>query len=347
MNIADFDYDLPSSQIAQAPTAERSASRLLDASRGDLIQDRIFAELPSILKSDDLLIMNNTRVLPARLFGRKAGNGGRVEILIERLIGRRECIAQIRASKAPRSGSRLVSDTGTEFLVDDWGSGFKRLRLVGEKDLKLVLELEGHVPLPPYIRRAVAPEDRDRYQTVYACESGAVAAPTAGLHFDHELLAELQGRGIRIEYLTLHVGAGTFQPIRVADFRNYQLHSEWVSVSERVVEAIAETRFRGGSVVAIGTTVVRALESAARTGQLVPKIGDTDLFITPGFRFRVVDILITNFHLPRSSLLVLVSAFAGLEEIRKIYAHAIEQKYRFYSYGDAMRIERKRGRREI
>ena len=274
------------------------------------------------------------------MFARKAPSGGQVEILIERQIGDDQCLAQIRASKGPTVGTCLVTSMGSKFVTEGRDGPFYRLRIESKEGLAVVLDREGEVPLPPYIRRSPNRDDRSRYQTIYATVPGAIAAPTAGLHFDKVLFSTLKQRGITTEFITLHVGAGTFQPIRTEHVRDHQMHSEWISVPERVIEAVERTRRRGGRVVAVGTTVVRALESAARTGELISMEGDTDLYIIPGFHFRVVDTLITNFHLPKSSLLVLVSAFAGLEAVQKIYSHAIDKGYRFYSYGDAMCVQK-------
>jgi S-adenosylmethionine:tRNA ribosyltransferase-isomerase len=340
MKSSIFNYELSAEKIAQTPLSCRSASRLLDFDSEGSIRDRYFSDLPLILGPNDLLVLNNTSVLPARIIAHKESSGGQVEILIERLIGDHQCLAQIRASKSPKVGARLVTPMGTKFLTKEHDGHFYRLSIESNDGLLAILEREGEIPLPPYIRRSPNSADRCQYQTIYARVPGAIAAPTAGLHFDKDLFSNLEQRGIAIEYVTLHVGAGTFQPIRAEYVRDHKMHSEWISVPERVIEAIEKTRCRGGRVVAVGTTVVRALESAARTGELISMRGDTDLYIQPGFKFRVVDTLITNFHLPKSSLLVLVSAFAGLEAVRKIYSHAIDNDYRFYSYGDAMRVER-------
>ena len=340
MKSSIFDYELSSDRIAQTPTNRRSASRLLDFEVDGSIRDRYFSDLPSMLDSNDLLVLNNTWVLSARMFARKAPSGGQVEILIERQIGDDQCLAQIRASKGPTVGTCLVTSMGSKFVTEGRDGPFYRLRIESKDGLAVVMDREGEVPLPPYIRRSPNRDDRSRYQTIYATVPGAIAAPTAGLHFDKVLFSTLKQRGIATEFITLHVGAGTFQPIRAEHVRDHQMHSEWISVPERVIEAVERTRRRGGRVVAVGTTVVRALESAARTGELISMEGDTDLYIIPGFHFRVVDTLITNFHLPKSSLLVLVSAFAGLEAVQKIYSHAIDKGYRFYSYGDAMCVQK-------
>jgi S-adenosylmethionine:tRNA ribosyltransferase-isomerase len=338
--VADFDYKLPSELIAQQPAAERSASRLLDG-RGTWPADRVFRDLPELLAPGDLIVFNDTRVLKARLYGHK-DSGGAVEALVERVLPGHEVLAHLRASKPARPGTRLQFADGA-FGADVLGRGgpddsLFHLRFDGEP-LGL-LEAYGHVPLPPYITHADSPQDAERYQTVFAERPGAVAAPTASLHFDAEVLARLAERGVQNARVTLHVGAGTFQPVRVDDLAQHRMHSEWFEVGEDVVAAVAATRARGGRVAAAGTTTLRALESAALSGTLAAGARETDLFITPGFTFRVVDLLVTNFHLPRSTLLMLVSAFAGYEQVRALYRHAVEARYRFFSYGDAMLIER-------
>lgn len=337
LTLADFDYTLPPELIAQAPLASRSASRLLVV-QGLAATDASFAELSNWLRPGDLLVMNDSRVLHARLRGRKA-SGGQVEVLVERVLDQSEVLAQVRASKTPRAGSRLLLEDQLEVEVLAREGEFYRLRFPG--DALELIERHGRLPLPPYIERAAAAPDEERYQTVYAREKGSVAAPTAGLHFDPDLLARLRDMGVHIAYVTLHVGAGTFQPVRVDDLARHRMHTERYLLPAETLDAITAARARGGRVVAVGTTSLRALESAARDG--APKVGagDTALFITPGFQFRVVDMLITNFHLPKSTLLMLVSAFAGLEEIRAAYRHAIAARYRFFSYGDAMLLTRK------
>jgi S-adenosylmethionine:tRNA ribosyltransferase-isomerase len=342
MRTDDFDFDLPQELIAQFPASERRASRLLclDGTNGSL-RDGWFRELPELLGPDDLLIFNDTRVIKARLTGHKA-SGGKVEALIERVLGSHEALAQVRASKTPKPGQRLIFSGTIECeMVERRGDMFL-LRFHDTRPLLELLEHHGTLPLPPYIQHAPGRLDEERYQTVYARRPGAVAAPTAGLHFDQAMLDELAMRGIRIVHVTLHVGAGTFQPVRVDNIADHRMHSECYEVPQATVDAIMDTRRHGGRVTAIGTTTLRALESAARNGCLVAGSGETDIFITPGFEFRVVDRLLTNFHLPRSTLLMLVSAFAGLEHIRHAYAHAIAQHYRFFSYGDAMLIDRAR-----
>jgi len=333
---SDFHYDLPPELIAQAPLPERSASRLLvvppaPASFSDLgIRD-----LPQLLQPGDLLVFNDTRVIPARLFGAKA-TGGRVEILIERLLPGNEARAQIGASKSPRPGSRIALDAGGEAEVLGRDGEFYRLRFHVSESLEGWLLHAGRLPLPPYIHRDPDAADDERYQTVFARETGAVAAPTAGLHFDQALLDALHARGVESGHVTLHVGAGTFQPVRVDELSEHRMHSEWLNVGAALVEQVRRTRANGGRVVAVGTTVVRALESALRDGELQPFAGETSIFILPGYRIRSVDALLTNFHLPESTLLMLVSAFAGRQRIMAAYAHAIRERYRFFSYGDAM-----------
>jgi S-adenosylmethionine:tRNA ribosyltransferase-isomerase len=338
-SIEEFDYALPPELIAQQPSPTRSASRLLWVS-GDSLQDRVFSDLPRELHPGDLLVFNDTRVIKARLRGEKA-SGGRVEVLIERVLSEREALAQVRASKPPRAGSRLLLAGRIDVEVLGREGEFYALRFPADPPLQQVLELHGSVPLPPYIRHAAAAEDERRYQTVYARVAGAVAAPTAGLHFDAPLLAALARRRVESAFLTLHVGAGTFQPLRVAKLAEHRMHSERYEIPQATVTAIETAKRRGGQVIAVGTTTLRCLEaSAARHGAPAAGEAETDLFITPGFGFRVADRLVTNFHLPKSTLLVLVSAFAGIDTIRRAYAHAIERHYRFFSYGDAMLLDR-------
>ena len=336
--LSDFDFALPPELIAQHPAAERSASRLLDAT-GPAPVDRVFRELPALLVPGDLLIFNDTRVIKARLLGSK-DSGGAVEALVERVLPAHEVLAHLRASKTPRPGSRLrFVGGGASFEADVLGRGgphnsLFHLRFPAEP--LALLERHGHVPLPPYITHADDAEDERRYQTVFAARPGAVAAPTAALHFDAALLEALRERGVGTANVTLHVGAGTFQPVRTENLAEHRMHSEWFEVSEATVAAIARTRAGGGRIVAVGTTTLRALESAAQGGTLQAGSRETDIFITPGFPFRVVDRLVTNFHLPKSTLLMLVSAFAGHATMQALYRHAIEQRYRFFSYGDAM-----------
>ncbi|VAX09604.1 S-adenosylmethionine:tRNA ribosyltransferase-isomerase [hydrothermal vent metagenome] len=341
MKLSDFNYQLPDALIAQYPAAERTASRLLclDGNNGERV-DRQFAELENLLHPGDLLVMNDTRVIPARLFGRKE-TGGQLEVLVERVLDMYHLLAHVRASKSPKTGSHLIfSDTVEAEMLERVGDLFK-LRFSDRTDsargVMAILDELGHMPLPPYIRREDEPDfDRERYQTVYARRKGAVAAPTAGLHFDNLMLDKLREQGISTACVTLHVGAGTFQPVRVENIANHHMHSEWLEVSDEVCVQIVQTRAQGGRVIAVGTTSVRCLETAALSGTLGAFSGDTDIFITPGFEFKVVDALITNFHLPESTLLMLVSAFAGYENIMHAYEHAVAEHYRFFSYGDAM-----------
>lgn len=337
MQLSDFDYPLPEELIAQHPPAERSGSRLLQLLEGQP-RDRRFTDLPELLREGDLLVFNDTRVMSARLFGHKQ-TGGRVEILIERLLGPREALAHVRASKSPGTGSRLQV-AGYELEVTGRRETLFQLRLA-ESDFHALMAEHGHMPLPPYIQREDGDFDQERYQTVYAREAGAVAAPTAGLHFDQAMLKILGERGVETAQVTLHVGAGTFQPVRVEHLDQHVMHEEWLQVSARVCAQVEETRRRGGRVVAVGTTSVRSLETAAASGELGPYQGETRLFIRPGYRFRVVDCLLTNFHLPKSTLLMLVSAFAGHAEVMSAYRHAVTHRYRFFSYGDAMFLERR------
>lgn len=336
MQVSDFDYELPRELIAQTPLERRSASRLLalDGASGE-ISDWRFPDLPDMLRPGDLLVFNDTRVIPARLFGRKA-SGGRVELLVERVLDEHRVLGQLRASKSPKPGSRIMLDGAGEAEVLKRHADLSELRFLSDVPVFDLLERHGHVPLPPYIERADGADDRERYQTVYASRPGAVAAPTAGLHFDAELLDRLRERGVEQSFVTLHVGAGTFQPVRVSDLRDHRMHAERVEVAEPVCRAVAACRERAGRVIAVGTTSVRSLEAAAAGGELRPFNGETDLFITPGYRFRVVDALITNFHLPESTLLMLVCAFGGYEPVLEAYRHAVETRYRFFSYGDAM-----------
>ncbi len=337
MKRTDFNYELPAGLIAQMPLEKRSASRLLCLDReSGKVHDRSFRDLPELLNPGDLLVFNNTQVIPARLFAKKS-TGGRVEILLERLLDEQQCLAQVRASKAPKQGGQLILEDGSVLQVLGREHGFFHLQAVNV-DLLDCLERMGHVPLPPYITREDQASDRRRYQTVYAQIPGAVAAPTAGLHFDQETLERLSDSRIESASVTLHVGAGTFQPVRVDNIEDHQMHSEWLDVSQSTCDAIADTRERGGRVIAVGTTAVRSLETAAGDGQLKPFRGDSRIFIYPPYRFRVVDGMITNFHLPESTLLMLVSAFAGRHNTLAAYRHAVEQQYRFFSYGDAMLV---------
>lgn len=337
MKRSDFQYQLPAELIAQFPLPERRASRLLWLSReSGTVEDRVFGDLPDLLREGDLLVMNNTRVIPARLYARK-DSGGRAEILVERLAGEFECLAQLRASKTPKAGSGLVLEDGARLAVQGRLGEFFVLHSGVTPMADLVSRL-GHMPLPPYIQRADDAADRERYQTVYARVPGAVAAPTAGLHFDAAMLEALERRGVQAAEVTLHVGAGTFQPVRVENIEEHRMHAEYLEVDETCCAAVAAARARGGRVIAVGTTAVRSLETAAAQGPLRPFRGDSRLFIYPGYRFRVIDGMITNFHLPESTLLMLVCAFAGTEAVLSAYRHAISQEYRFFSYGDAMLV---------
>ncbi|MAR90731.1 MAG: tRNA preQ1(34) S-adenosylmethionine ribosyltransferase-isomerase QueA [Pseudomonadota bacterium] len=336
MQRTDFHYQLPERLIARYPAQQRADSRLLCLGRdsGEL-QDQRFRDLPRWLRAGDLLVFNDTRVIPARIFGRKE-TGGQVEVLVERVTGPDSCLAHVRASKAPKSGSRIL--VGEDSLVMEGRQGdLFRLRLARGRLLDWLQQV-GHMPLPPYIDRSDEPLDQSRYQTVYARQPGAVAAPTAGLHFDEAMLARLAAQGVASAFVTLHVGAGTFQPVRAEDIRQHVMHSEWLQVSAATAAQVQATRQQGGRVIAVGTTAVRSLETAARDGEVKPFEGDTDIFIYPGYEFRAVDGLITNFHLPESTLIMLVSAFAGREAVLNAYRHAVAQEYRFFSYGDAMLI---------
>ena len=342
MRTEDFDFRLPPDLIAQFPTEERRASRLLALDgRDGILQDRLFADLPKYVQPNDVIIFNDTRVIKARVFGTK-DSGGQVEMMLERVLDERHAMAQIRASHAPKPDSRIVINPEASFVVLERQGEMYKLRLEADLPLLEWLELHGSLPLPPYISRQSTATDEARYQTVYASKPGAVAAPTAGLHFDQAMLDELSALGAQIAYVTLHVGAGTFQPVRVDDVRQHQMHSEWYHVPESTVAAIAQAKAHGGRVLAVGTTSMRALESAAAGGSLQAGYGDTNIFIIPGYRFRVVERLLTNFHLPKSTLFMLVCAFGGMVNLKLAYRHAIEERYRFFSYGDAMLIEREK-----
>ncbi|TFW33801.1 tRNA preQ1(34) S-adenosylmethionine ribosyltransferase-isomerase QueA [Massilia horti] len=330
--LSDFDFDLPPERIAQLPLLERTASRLLQLD-GAQITDRHFADIVDQLQPGDVLVMNNTRVLKARFFGVKE-TGGQVEVLVERVLDTRTVLAQVRASKSPKPGTRIRLADAFEVTAGERAGEFFTLHFEG--DVFELIEAHGRLPLPPYIEHAADEFDEQRYQTVYSKEPGAVAAPTAGLHFDQPLLEKIAAKGVKIAYVTLHVGAGTFQPVRVEDLREHKMHSEWYTIPSATVDAVRNARAAGRDVVAVGTTSLRALESASQSGELAAGSNDTALFITPGYRFKTVTRLITNFHLPKSTLMMLVSAFAGYDEIRNAYAHAIANEYRFFSYGDAM-----------
>ena len=337
MQLSDFDYQLPEQLIAQAPLAERSASRLLLVDpKGDQLLDKRFIDLADLVESGDLLVFNDTRVIPARLFGRKQ-SGGKVEVMVERIVDDETLLAHIRASKAPKPGAGLILENEIECTMRAREGDLFVLQQ-GSKPWIALLEQYGHVPLPPYIQRTDTDIDHQRYQTVFASNPGAVAAPTAGLHFDDTMLESLRRRGVRLAQITLHVGAGTFQPVRGDDIDSHVMHPERIDVDASVVEAIKQTRQRGRRVIAVGTTVVRSLETAASTGKLLPFRGESTLFIKPGYVFNTFDAMLTNFHLPKSTLLMLVSAYAGTDLIRRAYAHAVAEQYRFFSYGDAMFI---------
>lgn len=338
MRLSDFDYDLPGELIAQFPASERTTSRLLHIEGANLM-DRMFASLPDLVATGDVMVFNDTQVIKARLFGQKS-TGGQVEILVERLLPDNEALAFVRASKTPKSGSRIQLTPAIEFEVLGRKDDLFHLRCHASTSLLDVLDRHGRLPLPPYITHDPDTTDESRYQTVYARQAGAVAAPTAGLHFDEAMLARLDKIGVKRATVTLHVGAGTFQPVRVENLSEHKMHSERYTVPEKTVALINRARSEGRKVMAVGTTSLRALESAAISGELEAGESETNLFITPGFQFNVVDRLLTNFHLPKSTLLMLVSAFGGYENIRRAYRHAIEQRYRFFSYGDAMLIER-------
>jgi S-adenosylmethionine:tRNA ribosyltransferase-isomerase len=334
-SLSDFDFDLPQELVAQVPLPERSASRLLlvEGEHGERLADRTFTDIVELLAPGDLLVFNNTRVLKARFFGVKE-TGGKVEVLVERVLDQRSVHAQVRASKSPPAGSRIRLADAFDVTVGERAGEF--YTLVFPDDVFTLIEAHGRLPLPPYIEHAANAQDEQRYQTVYAKEPGAVAAPTAGLHFDEALLRRLQDKGVRFAYVTLHVGAGTFQPVRVENLAEHQMHSEWYTIPQETVDAVQAARAAGRDVIAVGTTSLRALESASQDGALAAGSADTRLFITPGYRFHTVTRLVTNFHLPKSTLLMLVSAFAGFDAMRAAYRHAIAKRYRFFSYGDAM-----------
>ena len=340
MRTTDFDFYLTDELIAQFPATERTASKLLklDGKTGQL-RDEKFIDLPQFISPGDLLVFNNTKVIKARLAGAKA-TGGQIEALIERVIDTHHALAHIKSSRSPKPGSKLLFANAFEAEVIERQDDLFLLKIHSETDLLDLLDQYGSLPLPPYITHAADAHDDERYQTVFAKQPGAVAAPTAGLHFDDAMLERLKLHGVNFAYLTLHVGAGTFQPVRVDDIREHKMHTELYSVPSETVALIQATKAQGKKVTAIGTTALRALESAARSGELMAGAGETDIFITPGYQFKVVERLLTNFHLPKSTLLMLVSAFAGLTHIQQAYQHAIAKKYRFFSYGDAMLIER-------
>ncbi|MCL1094949.1 tRNA preQ1(34) S-adenosylmethionine ribosyltransferase-isomerase QueA [Shewanella kaireitica] len=343
MRVADFSFELPDELIARYPTAERTASRLLslDGNSGALA-DLQFTAILEKVQPGDLMVFNNTRVIPARLFGKKQ-SGGKLEILVERMLDDKRILAHVRCSKSPKVDNIICLDNGYEMKMCARHDALFELELQSDKTILEVLEEVGHMPLPPYIDRPDEDADKERYQTVYNQTPGAVAAPTAGLHFDDAMLTALKDKGVNTAFVTLHVGAGTFQPVRVDEILDHKMHSEWAEVSQDVVDLIASTKANGHRVIAVGTTSVRSLESAAKASaaELEAFSGDTDIFIYPGYQFQVVDAMVTNFHLPESTLIMLLSAFAGFDEVKNAYQHAIAQKYRFFSYGDAMFVTKK------
>ena len=341
MQLSDFQFHLPDELIAQYPPEQRGSSRLLCLERAaGKFRDQVFTELPGLLKQEDLLVFNNTRVIPARLFAQKA-SGGKVEILVERVLDEDTMLCQLKASKSPGAGSHIQLEDGSALLVLERQDNFYKLGNTspGSGSLLQKIETLGHMPLPPYIKREDEQIDAERYQTIYARHAGAVAAPTAGLHFSEQIMEQLKQQGIRTAFVTLHVGAGTFQPVRAEKVEDHKMHCEWFCVDDTVCEQVRLTRESGGRVIAVGTTSVRCLESACdENGEISPFTGDTNIFIYPGYTFRCVDALITNFHLPESTLLMLVSALAGKQNILRAYRHAVDESYRFFSYGDAMFI---------
>lgn len=339
MRTDEFDYTLPERLIAQHPPEYRGSSRLLYA-HGEILEDLLFADLLSLIRPDDVLVLNDTRVIKARLSGSKE-SGGKIEVLVERVLDEHEVLAQVRASHAPRAGSVLRLGKGLRAAVLGRQGEFFRLRFEHEQNVYALLDQHGQLPLPPYITHAPDAEDEQRYQTVFASVAGAVAAPTAGLHFDEGMLQALRDKGVHIAYVTLHVAAGTFQPVRAEHIHEHAMHSERYEIPRETVDAVHQAKAKGGRVIAVGTTSLRALESAAAGGELKAGESETNIFIVPGYRFKMIDVLLTNFHLPRSTLLMLVCAFGGMKEMLAAYRHAVEKEYRFFSYGDAMLIERK------
>ncbi len=339
MLVSKFDFNLPSKLIAQQPLAKRMASKMLVLeSNGSLIDDK-FNNFTEYLQADDVLVLNDTKVIPARLYGQKS-TGGKLEILIEKIIDDKTCIALIKSSKPLKSGATLKLENKIDAIVIDKQEQFYKLEFKTNESIYALLDKYGHIPLPPYIERADEPADKERYQTIYAKNQGAVAAPTAGLHFDENIFKKLKAKGIKVAQVTLHVGIGTFQPVRALDTLEHKMHSEWIYISQDTCDVINNAKENGNKIIAVGTTSLRVLESVGIDGKVKAFTGDTDIFITPGFEFKIVDMLLTNFHLPKSSLLMLVSALGGLEQIQQAYQHAIEQKYRFFSYGDAMLIKK-------
>lgn len=344
MKVADFNYQLPEHLIAKFPTEKRTDSRLLKVLKDKDLEDSHFSDICYALKSGDLLVLNNTKVVPARFYGRKE-SGGKIEILLERILSETRFLAQLKSSKSPKQGQALIADkdASANMRVVGRHGVFFEIEIAADEPLFEWLERVGELPLPPYIDRSVELEDQDRYQTVFAEQQGAVAAPTAGLHYDDDLLEQIKARGIEIATVTLHVGAGTYQPVRTEQIEEHVMHKEFIEVDAVVCDAIKACKSRGGRVIAVGTTVIRSLETAAKAAEddlISPFSGDTDIFIYPGFEFKIVDLLQTNFHLPQSTLIMLVSAFAGTERIQSAYQHAIDKQYRFFSYGDAMLLER-------
>ncbi|HEY9017652.1 tRNA preQ1(34) S-adenosylmethionine ribosyltransferase-isomerase QueA [Thiomicrospira sp.] len=339
MKRQDFYFDLPEHLIAQQPAPQRRDSRLLVLNATQL-EDKHFSDILDYIQPHDLLVFNNTRVIPARLFGEKA-TGGKVEVLVERILDQNRALCHIRSSKSPKVGAKLTIEQAFEVEVLGRQGALFEVAFDTEKTPLEWLENYGHMPLPPYIERADKQEDKERYQTVYSTRPGAVAAPTAGLHFDQAMLDAIQAKGAELGFVTLHVGAGTFKPVQVDNIAEHVMHSEWLEVTPGLVEQVNQARAKGGRVFAIGTTSVRCLESASKSGELVPYTGETDIFITPGYEFKQVDVLLTNFHLPESTLIMLVSALAGYDETMTAYRHAVEQQYRFFSYGDAMLVFKK------
>ncbi|MBF7074809.1 tRNA preQ1(34) S-adenosylmethionine ribosyltransferase-isomerase QueA [Glaciecola sp. MH2013] len=343
MKLADFNFDLPEHLIAKHPCAQRTQSRMLhlDGATGE-VQHKNFIDIIDLLEPGDLLVFNNTRVIPARLYGTKS-SGGKVEILIERILSDGTALAHCRSSKSPKSGAMLTMEGGLKIQVLGREGTLFHIEFMDEGNAFDLLEQFGHMPLPPYIDRPDEDADKERYQTVYNDKPGAVAAPTAGLHFDDEILQKIQAKGVHIAFVTLHVGAGTFQPVRVEDIEEHTMHAEYAEVPQNVVDKVLATKAAGKRVVAVGTTSVRSIESAAQAseGELISEfMSDTNIFIYPGYKFKVIDAMLTNFHLPESTLMMLISAFAGRENVMKAYSEAIEQEYRFFSYGDAMFIEK-------